>query len=162
MSTTPHVIRKLLRSERDKVRDHLLRLDPEDRRLRFFGRVSDLYIETYSGKLFATGDVMLGCFIDGELRAVGELRHQGDLWRPVAEVAIKYRTPAKLGDDLVILSTVEQVRAASVDIHQRVMRGADLVTDARVTAAFITLAGRATRQPRDWVERFEQIRKQPA
>ena len=78
----------------------------------------------------------------------------------VAEVAIKYRRPAKLGDDLVVVSTVEQVRAASVDIHQRVMRGADLVTDARVTAAFLTPEGRPTRQPKDWVERFEQVRKQ--
>ena len=80
----------------------------------------------------------------------------------VAEVAIKYRRPAKLGDDLVVVSTVEQVRAASVDIHQRVMRGADLVTDARVTAAFLTPDGRPTRQPTDWVERFEQVRKQQA
>ena len=76
----------------------------------------------------------------------------------VAEANIRYLRPAKLGDDLLVVSTIEQVRAASVLIHQRVMRGTEQLTDARVTAAFLTLDGRPTRQPRDWVERFEKIR----
>jgi len=73
----------------------------------------------------------------------------------VADVAIKYRRPARLGDDLVIVSTVEAVRAASVVIHQAVRRGAETLTDATVTAAFLTLDGRPTRQPREWVAKFE-------
>jgi acyl-CoA thioester hydrolase len=75
----------------------------------------------------------------------------------VAEVAIRYLRPAKLGDDLVVLSTVEQVRAASVLIHQRVMRGPRLLTDARVTAAFLDPNDRPKRQPREWVETFKAI-----
>jgi len=75
----------------------------------------------------------------------------------VAEVAIKYRKPARLGDDLLVVSTVEAVRAASVDIHQRVMRGQEILTDARVTAAFLDRDGRPKRQPKDWVERFNTI-----
>ena len=75
----------------------------------------------------------------------------------VADVAIRYLRSAKLGDDLVIVSTVETVRAASVLIHQQVMRGAEQLTDARVTAAFLDPDGRPTRQPRDWVERFRAI-----
>ena len=55
----------------------------------------------------------------------------------VAEVDIRYLRPGRLGDDLLVVSTVEQVRAASVLIHQRVMRGAEQLTDARVTAAFL-------------------------
>jgi acyl-CoA thioester hydrolase len=74
----------------------------------------------------------------------------------VADVNIRYLRSAKLGDDLVVHSTVETVRAASVVIHQRVMRGSEQLTDARVTAAFLTPDGRPKRQPRDWVERFEQ------
>ncbi|MBA3666424.1 MAG: YbgC/FadM family acyl-CoA thioesterase [Sphingomonas sp.] len=76
----------------------------------------------------------------------------------VAEVAIRYLGSARLGDDLLILSSVEAVRAASVVIHQQVMRGLQKLTDARVTAAFLTLDGRPRRQPRKWVERFEQFR----
>jgi acyl-CoA thioester hydrolase len=75
----------------------------------------------------------------------------------VAEVAIRYLKSAKLGDDLVIVSTLETIRAASVIIHQRVMRGADILTDARVTAAFLDLDGRPKRQPAEWVERFRAI-----
>jgi len=75
----------------------------------------------------------------------------------VAEVNIRYLRPARLGDDLVVLSTVEQVRAASVLIHQRVMRGAEGLADARVTAAFLDPNDRPKRQPRDWVEAFKKI-----
>ena len=77
----------------------------------------------------------------------------------VAEVNVRYLRPARLGDDLVIVSTLDQVRAASVLIHQQVIRGADILADARVTAAFLSLDHRPTRQPQAWVERFNQIRE---
>src|SRR6186997_1236471 len=72
----------------------------------------------------------------------------------VAEVNIRYLRPAKLGDDLLVISTVEQVRAASVVIHQRVMRGPQVLADARVTAAFLDAQDRPKRQPRPWVDKF--------
>jgi acyl-CoA thioester hydrolase len=75
----------------------------------------------------------------------------------VAHVDISYARPAKLGDDLLVLSTVEQVRAASVVIHQRVMRGAEGLADARVTAAFLDPSDRPKRQPREWVETFKEL-----
>ncbi|HYG47834.1 MAG TPA: YbgC/FadM family acyl-CoA thioesterase [Allosphingosinicella sp.] len=75
----------------------------------------------------------------------------------VAELAVKYRAPAKLADDLVVVTEIEKVRAASVLIHQRVMRGDELLADARVTAAFLTPDGRPRRQPRAWVEAFERL-----
>lgn len=87
---------------------------------------------------------------------VAELKSSGSAYA-VAEVAIKYVRPARLGDDLVVVSIVEAVRGVSVLIQQRVMRGAELMTDARVTAAFLTADGRPQRQPRDWVERFKAI-----
>jgi acyl-CoA thioester hydrolase len=76
----------------------------------------------------------------------------------VAEAHIKYRAPAKLDDELVIVSRVLEVRAASCVIHQRVMRGDEIVTDATVTAAFLTREGRPKRQPRGWVEIFERLK----
>jgi GNAT superfamily N-acetyltransferase len=82
------IIRKLLTSERDKVRDHLLRLAPEDRRLRFFCQVGDAFIADYCEKLFAANDIVLGAFIDGTLRGVGELRHESPRWQPAAEAAV--------------------------------------------------------------------------
>lgn len=75
----------------------------------------------------------------------------------VADVSIKYRAPARLGDELLVLTEVKEVRAASVLIHQRVMREDEKLTDAMVTAAFLTPEGRPRRQPRDWVEMFERL-----
>jgi acyl-CoA thioester hydrolase len=78
----------------------------------------------------------------------------------VAELAVKYRAPARLGDDIVVSTEIDEVRAASVLIHQRVMRDDELLADARVTAAFLTPGGRPRRQPREWVEAFERLLKE--
>ena len=75
----------------------------------------------------------------------------------VAEAAVKYRSPAKLADELVVVTQIEEVRAASVLIHQRVMRGNELLAEVRVTAAFLTPEGRPRRHPRAWVEMFERL-----
>ena len=53
-------------------------------------------------------------------------------------------------------SAVREVRAASCVIHQRVMRGTDVLSEARVTAAFVA-EGRPKRQPRGWVEIFRRL-----
>ena len=100
----------------------------------------------------ARSDMIRACGID----LAAELRSSGCTYA-VAEVAIKYRKPAHLGEDLVVVSTVEAVRAVSVSIHQRVMRGRELIADARVTAAFLTSDQRPQRQPLEWVERFKSI-----
>ena len=95
------------------------------------------------------------------LRAVGvdqrAAKDAGEGVYAVAEVNIRYRRPARLGDDLLVVSTVEAVRAASVTIHQRVMRGPETLADACVTAAFLDPLDRPRRQPRAWVEKFKSI-----
>lgn len=95
------------------------------------------------------------------IRAVGvdqaaELRESGSAYA-VVEVDIRYRKPGRLGDDLQVVSTVDQIRASSVHIQQRVMRGPELLTEARVIAAILDGQGRPRRQPQDWVEKFRQI-----
>ena len=78
----------------------------------------------------------------------------------VADLAIRYRAPAKLDDALVVVTRLTTLRAASRVIHQRVMRGEELLTDAMVTAAFITPDGRPRRQPRAWIERFRALQQE--
>lgn len=95
------------------------------------------------------------------IRAAGvdqaaELRRSGSAYA-VVQVEIAYRRPARLGDDLQVVSTIEQLRASSVRIQQRVMLGAELLVDAMVTAAFLDREGRPRRQPGDWVEKFQAI-----
>src|SRR3546814_18822106 len=73
------------------------------------------------------------------------------------DLAIKYLSPAKLDCDLLVVSTVEAVRGASVVIAQRILRGAETLTDGRVTAALLSPKGRPRRQPAGWADRFTAI-----
>ena len=75
----------------------------------------------------------------------------------VTEMNIKYRRPAHFDDALVVISTVDAVRAASCNIHQTVMRGDEILTEARVTAAFVSPDGKPRRQPAHWVAAFQPI-----
>lgn len=75
----------------------------------------------------------------------------------ITDLALKYRLPAKLDDDLLVISTVDAVRGASVIISQNIMRGQQLLTTARVTAAFLAPDGRPRRQPKNWADRFTAI-----
>lgn len=75
----------------------------------------------------------------------------------VAELTIKYHRPARFDDALLIVSTVEQVRAASCLIQQRVMLGDELKAEAKVLAAFLSPDGRPRRQPRLWIDAFERL-----
>jgi acyl-CoA thioester hydrolase len=95
------------------------------------------------------------------LRAVGidqrAALEAGEGVYAVAEAAIRYRAPARLDDALVVVSRVREVRAASCVIHQRVMRGEQVLTDAEVTAAFLSPEGRPRRQPGEWVDKFKAL-----
>ena len=75
----------------------------------------------------------------------------------VAELTIKYLKPARFDDALLIVSTIEQVRAASCLIHQRVMLGDERLTQATVLAAFLSPEGRPRRQPADWIQKFTPL-----
>jgi acyl-CoA thioester hydrolase len=75
----------------------------------------------------------------------------------VSALALRYRRPAKLDDALVVLSHLTQVRAASVDIQQRVMRGDEILTEADITVALVAPSGRPRRQPAAWIETFERL-----
>lgn len=77
----------------------------------------------------------------------------------VADVAIRYRRPAKLDDALLVVSRIETVRAAAVVIHQAVRRGEVVCTEARVTAAWLTPDGRPQRQPHAWVDLFGRVQR---
>ena len=77
MPFTTRLIRKLGRKERRKICDHFLRLVPQDRRMRFFGAVGDDFVAAYAQRLCRHNNLVLGCFVGGELRALGELHIDG-------------------------------------------------------------------------------------
>ncbi|MGE5722567.1 MAG: tol-pal system-associated acyl-CoA thioesterase, partial [Sphingomonadales bacterium] len=97
------------------------------------------------------------------LRALG-IDQRGALERgegvyAVARVEIQYRASARLDDALSIASEVQEIRAASCVIQQRVIRGREILADAMVTVAFLSAEGRPRRQPRAWVAAFEHVKK---
>lgn len=75
----------------------------------------------------------------------------------VSDLAIKYHRPARLDDALVVVSRLIQVRAAAVAIHQRVMRGPELLAEANVTAALVAPDGRPRRQPAEWAAAYKDL-----
>jgi len=78
----------------------------------------------------------------------------------VADMNIKYVLPAKLDDDLIVVSTVEKLRAASVIIDQTIYRGSDKIASATVQAAFLSPNGRPRRQPKAWTKAFASVMTQ--
>jgi len=72
----------------------------------------------------------------------------------VSEVALTYRRPAKLGDALVVVSTLGEIRSSYCVVHQRVMRDQAVLAEGRLTVAFVSPAGRPKRQPVFWIEAY--------
>jgi len=78
----------------------------------------------------------------------------------VADLRIRYHAPARLDDDLLVVSRVAAVRAASVVIHQTVRRGALQLASAEVVAALVAPTGRPRRHPRAWTDLFNRLARE--
>ena len=87
------VIRKLWIAESDAYRDHLLRLDPDSRRNRFAGTVSDAFVRDYSELSFGIDALIHGFFVDSTLRGTAELRPIGAPLMREAEAAFSIEKP---------------------------------------------------------------------
>lgn len=72
-------------------------------------------------------------------------------------IQLDYRAPARLGEELIVVSRLMSMRAASVVIQQRVMRGETIVAQGEVEAAFVSPTGRPRRQPAAWIAAFEPL-----
>lgn len=76
----------------------------------------------------------------------------------VAEIGLRYKAPARLDDDLLVVSRIAKMKAAQCLVHQRVMRGAEMLVEADINVALIGPDGRPKRQPRGWIETFERLK----
>jgi GNAT superfamily N-acetyltransferase len=75
MTTNSQIsFRKLWAADTAALQAHLLRLDPESRRMRFGTPVTDYFIEQYAGNALGSHSIAHGYFVDGILRGVAELR----------------------------------------------------------------------------------------
>jgi ribosomal protein S18 acetylase RimI-like enzyme len=81
-------IRRLGALERDKVRDHLLRLDRDDRVLRFGGYASAAQIAAYCERLDWSRGLVVGYMSGVAARGIGELKLLAAGWPRAAELAV--------------------------------------------------------------------------
>ena len=65
----------------------------------------------------------------------------------VRHMSIDFRKPAHMDDVLDILTAPEEVKGASITLHQKVMCGGDLIVEAHVQVAFVS-GGRARPIPK--------------
>jgi acyl-CoA thioester hydrolase len=65
----------------------------------------------------------------------------------VRHMSIDFKRPAYMDDLLEVVTTPQEVKGASVMLLQRVMRGEDLLVEARVQVAFVS-GGRAKPIPK--------------
>ena len=144
------IIRKLWIGESDAYREHLLRLDPESRRNRFGGGVSDDFINRYVDVSRGLDAVLHGYFVDGTLRGVAELRPLGKVFAQEAEAAFSIEKPwQSLGVGSALLErTLLAARNRSIKLlhmaclaDNRRMQQLALKFDAELTFDFGSVVG---------------------
>ena len=68
---------------------------------------------------------------------------------------LRYYLPARLGEDLTIISRFKALRAAAAVIQQRVIRDETILAQGEVELVFVSSNGRPRRLPPAWVSAFE-------
>ena len=73
-------------------------------------------------------------------------------------VSAEYLKPARLDDELTVVSTIESLGRAQVVFAQRIERGGDLLLDAKIrVACFDPARGKATAMPKEIHEKFKAL-----
>lgn len=75
----------------------------------------------------------------------------------VAELTIRFLSPAKLDDAVTVATEAMELGHASVRLRQRALRAGDLLAEAAVRVGFISPEGRPRRQPAAWRAQFETL-----
>ena len=84
-----------------------------------------------------------------------------DLMFVVRDLAVSYKLPARLDDELEATATLTQLRGAGMVFDQSVRRGAVLLARAQVTIACVDRAEfKPRRMPADMVARLRQAQVQ--
>ncbi len=75
----------------------------------------------------------------------------------VAELNLRYAAPARLDDEVMIISRAEELGAATCRMYQCAYRGDILLAEGRLRLGFIAPDGRPRRQPAAWRAAFQKI-----
>ncbi|GHC92839.1 tol-pal system-associated acyl-CoA thioesterase [Novosphingobium pokkalii] len=75
----------------------------------------------------------------------------------VADMALRYASPARLDDGVVVETRLAALNGASCTLLQQAFRQEILLCAARVRVAFVTPGGRPRRLPRAWHDAFAAL-----
>ncbi len=72
----------------------------------------------------------------------------------LVRVEVDYRRAAKVDDALLVHTAYDALQGARLMVSQRIMRGDELIAEAKIQAVCISLEGRAKRPPPEMVARL--------
>ena len=72
----------------------------------------------------------------------------------VRRMEIDFRSPARMDDILTIDTRTEDISGARIFMAQQLMRGGEVLVEAKVEAAIIGENGRPRRFPKEWIAAF--------
>lgn len=97
------------------------------------------------------------------MRALGYAKNQIfniNLMFVVRDVAVDYRLPAQLDDELEATARITRLRAAAIVFQQRIRRGSELLAEGEVTIACVDrVGGKPRRLPAEMMARLEDLRE---
>ena len=67
---------------------------------------------------------------------------------------IDFRQPARIDDLLLVETCVAELSGARIRMAQRILRGAEVLIEAKVEAAILNASGKPRRFPKDWAALF--------
>ncbi len=70
-----------------------------------------------------------------------------DMMFVVRHVEVDYRAPARLGDDLVVKSTITKIGGASLQMEQNIEKSGSVIAATKIVLVCVTKAGQACRIP---------------
>jgi len=89
---------------------------------------------------------------------LGALMHTDDPCTfAVAGMEISFKRPAKLDDVITVETTLASAKGAKMVFDQKIYRGEELLAEAEVKVAVITLDGRPRRMPEAMAKRMVEL-----
>jgi acyl-CoA thioester hydrolase len=93
-----------------------------------------------------------------------DLEQRADTWLPVTEARVRYRSPARYDDEILIRTRVAELRRRAVTFAYQVLRASDgaLLAEGETAHIVLSRAGRPRVFPPEYAEKLRLRRENPA
>jgi len=109
--------RRLHAADATQMKNHLMRLSPDDRHSRFHYFANDNVVTTYVDGIDFEERLVIGAFVGGELRGIGEAAPTGPAGEGIEEVALSVERSCQnrqLGTRILILLLAARLKHTTV------------------------------------------------